>query len=62
MIELTLTFKDEEQLKNGNFQITWENETQEITTQSFKFVITKEQDLLKILNPSQFKSIIIKKL
>lgn len=60
MIELTLTFKDEEQLENGNFQIKWKNDTQEITTQSFIFVITKEQDLLDILDINQFKSIKIK--
>lgn len=62
MIELTLTFKDEEQLENGNFQIKWKNDTQEITTQSFIFVITKEQDLLDIIDPNQFKSIKIKKI
>ena len=60
MIELTLTFKDEEQLENGNFKIKWSNESQEITTQSFIFIITKEQNLLDIIDINQFKSIKIK--
>ena len=63
--EICCTFKDEQRLKNGNFEIKWvkKNETQEINTNIFIFSLEIRDNwvnLLEILDTSQYRFIQIR--